>query len=140
MSQPRWGRLRAGIGALLLWGAAAPLAAAGAPVTVAQEAARVGQAAARLPEAEAGHRLARALGVGAQQVMDLREQKLGFGDAAAALAIARASGRPVNPVVTLWANERLGWNDVAARLGAGRARVVRLLRRARRALEAGPSR
>ena len=110
------------------------------PATLTEEAARLDQAAGRLAEAEALRRLAQAFNVAPQQVADLREQKLAFGDAGAALAVARVARKPLNAVVTLWANERLDWGDVAARLGAPRSRVMRQLRRARQALETAPAR
>lgn len=117
--------------------AAQPAPAPRAP-TVAEEAARVGQAAGRLPEDEAARRFATAFAVPPQQVADLRDQKLGFGDVAAALAVARVARKALNTVVALWANERLDWDDVAARLGAPRSQVVRQLRRAQRALDGPP--
>ncbi|HYB72576.1 MAG TPA: hypothetical protein VED18_04330 [Candidatus Sulfotelmatobacter sp.] len=113
--------------------AAQPSPAPRAP-TVAEEADRVGQAAGRLAEDEAARRFARTFAVTPQQVADLRDQKLGFGDVAAALAVARVTHKGLNTVVALWANERLDWDDVAARLGAPRRQVVRQLRRAQRAL------
>jgi len=103
---------------------------------VVEEVARVTQQAGRLTEDEATRRLARSFAVTPQQVADLRDQKLAFGDAAAALAVSRVAGKTVNTVVALWANERLDWDAVAARLGAPRSRVVRQLRAARRALAA----
>ncbi len=54
--------------------------------------------------------------------------------------MARVARKALNAVVALWANERLDWDDVAARLGAPRGQVVRQLRRARRALDARPGR
>jgi hypothetical protein len=117
--------------------AARPAAAPRAP-TVAEEAARVGQAAGRLGEDEAARRFAQTFAVTPQQVADLRDQKLGFGDVAAALAVARVARKALNTVVALWANERLDWDDVAARLGAPRSQVVRQLRRAQRALDGPP--
>ena len=115
-------------------------AAARAPGGITEEAARVAQAAEGLAEGEAARRLAQFFGATIQQVADLRDQKLSFTDVAAALAVAQVSRKPVNTVVALWANERLGWNDVAARLGAPRRRVVRELRRAREWLDASPAR
>ncbi len=100
------------------------------------EAARVAQAAAGLAEEEAVRQLAGAFAVPPRQVGDLRDQKLGFADVAATLAVARAAGVVPNAVLALWANERLSWDEVAARLGAPSAHVIRLLRRARRALDA----
>ncbi len=110
------------------------------PATLTEEAARLDQAAGRLAEPEALRRLAQAFHVSPQQVADLREQKLAFGDTGAALAVARVARKPLNTVVALWANERLDWSDVAARLGAPRSRVLRQLLRARQALEAAPAR
>lgn len=139
MSRPRWPRPAAGSWALLVCAISAAAGAA-APPTVVEEAVRVAQAAGRLAEEDAVRRLAPALGVSPQQVGDLRDQKLTFGDVAAALAIAQVAERSLHAVVALWANERLDWNEVATRLGAPRARVVRLLRGARQALAARPAR
>ena len=140
MSRRPWARHPGAPWALLICAAAAGAVAARPPATVTQETARVAQAAGRLAEDEAVRRLAPVFGVPARQVADLREQKLAFGDAAAALAIALVGRKSINTVVTLWANERLDWADVATRLGAPRARVVRLLRRARQALDPPPAR
>ncbi len=140
MSRRRRGRPPGAAWALLICAAAAWAVAARAPATVAEETGRVAQAAGRLAEDAALRRLAPVFGVTAQQVGDLREQKLAFGDVAAALAIAQVARKPINTVITLWANERLDWADVATRLGASRARVLRLLRRARQALDAPPAR
>ncbi len=151
---PRLQRGAAAAGALVLalaapiaaggafWGGTASAAQAPTPgrATVADEAFRAGQAAGRLPEDEAARRFAQAFGVTTQQVVDLRDQKLTFSDVAAALAVARASRKPLHTVVALWANERLNWDDLAARLDAPRSRVIRQLRRARRALDAAPAR
>ena len=120
----------------------APAAQAAAPrrATLADEAALVAQSAGRLAEDEANRRLAQAFRVSVQQVTELRDQKLALGDVAAALAVAKVAGKTVDAALTLWANQRLNWDDVAAHLGAPRRQVLRLLRSARQALSAAPAR
>jgi hypothetical protein len=141
------GALGLGLAAAALWGggeapSASPRAeaATGELSAIADEATRLEQAAGRLDEREVIHRLAETFEVSVHQVVDLREQKLALSDTAVGLAVAQAARKPVNTVLALWANQRLGWGEVAARLGASRGRVIGQLRRAGQALAIAPAR
>jgi hypothetical protein len=87
---------------------------------------RVDRAATALDGARAAQRLAGAFRVPARVIADLQDQKLDFGQVAMVLALAEAGRISSDQVLTLWANARLNWEQIAARL---RVDVPHLLER-----------
>lgn len=97
---------------------------------------RVERAVAPLDEVEAATRLAAAFRVPQRGVAELRDQKLGFGDVAAVLALAEAGKTSPDTILSLWASGRLNWEQIAERLKVDLRDLLHRLETVRR--ELGP--
>ncbi len=93
---------------------------------------RVERVIVSLDEAEAAKRLAAALRVPPRSVTDLRDQKLGLGDVAVALALSELGKTSPDTILSLWASGRLNWGEIAERLKVEQRTLLRRLDTLRR--------
>ncbi len=77
---------------------------------------RIDRAGTAIGEMEALERLGTAFKVKPRIVMDLRDQKLDYGEVAVVLALAEAGKTSPDAILGLWATDRLNWGEIAERL------------------------
>jgi hypothetical protein len=95
---------------------------------------RVDRAGTAIGEAESLERLSAAFRVRPRVVMDLRDQKLDYGEVAVVLALSEAGKTSVDAVLGLWATDRLNWGQIADRLKVDLRGLLRRLEGVRRDL------
>jgi hypothetical protein len=95
---------------------------------------RVDRAGTAIGEAESLERLSAAFRVRPRVVMDLRDQKLDYGEVAVVLALSEAGKTSVDAVLGLWATDRLNWGQIADRLKVDLRDLLRRLEGVRRDL------
>ncbi len=95
---------------------------------------RIDRAGTGLGEAESLERLAIAFKVKPRIVMDLRDQRLSYGQVTIVLVLAEAGKTSTDAVLELWATERLTWGQIAERLKINPQRLLSRLEDVRRDL------
>ncbi len=95
---------------------------------------RIDRAGTAIGEVESLERLGAAFKVKPRVVMDLRDQKLDYGEVAVVLALSEAGKSSVDAVLGLWATDRLNWGQIADRLKVDLRDLLRRLEGVRRDL------
>ncbi len=95
---------------------------------------RIDRAGTAIGEMEALERLGTAFKVKPRIVMDLRDQKLDYGEVAVVLALAEAGKTAPDAILGLWATDRLNWGEIAERLKVDPRDLLRRLDGVRRDL------
>ncbi len=95
---------------------------------------RIDRAGTALGEVQSLDRLATAFKVKPRIVMDLRDQKLNYGQVTLVLALSEAGRTSTDAILGLWATDRLNWGQIAARLKIDLPRLLHRLEDVRRDL------
>ncbi len=124
--------------ALILLSAALPPGAApsrGPEERIRDAVIRIDRAGATIGEEESLERLAAAFKLKRRIVLDLRDQKLNYGQVTVVLALAEAGKTSADTILELWATDRLNWGQIAERLKIDPAGLLRRLEDVRRDLD-----
>jgi hypothetical protein len=95
---------------------------------------RIDRAGTAIGEAESLERLGVAFKVKPRTVMDLRDQKLDYGEVAVVLALSEAAKTSTDTILGLWATDRLNWGQIGERLKVDLRDLLRRLEDVRRDL------
>jgi hypothetical protein len=123
----------------VIWAGEAPADVSAGEERIQEAILQLDRAATGVDGARAAQRLALAFRVSPRLVADLQDQKLDFGEVAMVLALAEAGRTSSDQVLGLWANARLDWGQIAARLRVDVMVVLNRLDTVRRQLTSAAS-